>query len=221
MQLIIDRPQGVFFTSDHHFGHRNIIRHCGRPFADVEAMDETMVKNWNDRVGANDTVFHLGDLTLNGDASSYLSRLKGRIQVLALEWHHDKEWLKKAKRGSPLLSASGHEVVLLPGLVVLKVNAFKLGSHALPITLSHYPLAEWEASHHGAWHLHGHSHGNYRDPKGRACVDVGVDAQEFRPVGLMELYQRLGVEPRGEGKTRRNTGEKLEGPDETGLENPL
>jgi calcineurin-like phosphoesterase family protein len=113
--------------------------------------------------------------------------------------NHDKVWIKKAKKGSPLRSASGHQVVLL-----LKVNALKLGSHALPITLSHYPLAEWEASHHGAWHLHWHSHENYRDPKGRACVNVGVDAQEFRPVGLIELYQHLGVEHMGQSRTQQD-----------------
>jgi calcineurin-like phosphoesterase family protein len=90
-----------------------------------------------------------------------------------------------------LLSKRGLEVTLLPPLILLKVNAFKIDKFALPITLSHYPLAEWEASHHGGWQLHGHSHGNYRDPKGRACVDVGVDAMGFYPVSLLELKERF------------------------------
>ena len=37
----------------------------------------------------------------------------------------------------------------------------------------------------------GHSHGNYHDPKGRACLDMGVDATEFYPVSLLELKARL------------------------------
>lgn len=29
----------VFFTSDTHFGHANIIKYCGRPYRDVTQMD--------------------------------------------------------------------------------------------------------------------------------------------------------------------------------------
>lgn len=37
----------VFFTSDTHFNHGNIIRFCDRPFKDVEMMNETIIANWN------------------------------------------------------------------------------------------------------------------------------------------------------------------------------
>ena len=49
----------VFFTSDTHFYHGNIIRFCNRPFKDVEMMNETIISNWNDTVGQDDIVFHL------------------------------------------------------------------------------------------------------------------------------------------------------------------
>ena len=51
----------VFFTSDTHFYHANIINFCKRPFANVETMNEALIENWNAVVGANDIVFHLGD----------------------------------------------------------------------------------------------------------------------------------------------------------------
>ena len=47
----------VFFTSDTHFYHGNIIRFCNRPFEDVEMMNETIISNWNRVVGPNDIVF--------------------------------------------------------------------------------------------------------------------------------------------------------------------
>ncbi len=35
----------VFFTSDTHFGHANIIGYCRRPFGSVQEMDDAMVAN--------------------------------------------------------------------------------------------------------------------------------------------------------------------------------
>ena len=41
----------VFFTSDTHFNHANIIRFCNRPFKDVSHMNEAIISNWNRVVG--------------------------------------------------------------------------------------------------------------------------------------------------------------------------
>lgn len=51
----------VYFTSDTHFYHSNIIDFCKRPFKNVEDMNETLIENWNRVVGQDDIVFHLGD----------------------------------------------------------------------------------------------------------------------------------------------------------------
>ncbi|MFD2878778.1 hypothetical protein ACFTAO_26970 [Paenibacillus rhizoplanae] len=54
----------VYFTSDHHFGHKLIIDFESRPFGDADEMDKVMISNWNAVVGKEDTVFHLGDFFL-------------------------------------------------------------------------------------------------------------------------------------------------------------
>ena len=54
----------VFFTSDTHFNHTNIIQYCQRPFKSTDEMNEAMIDNWNSVVGEDDTVFHLGDFSL-------------------------------------------------------------------------------------------------------------------------------------------------------------
>ena len=72
----------IFFTSDLHLGHANIIRLCDRPFSNVEEMDETIINNWNEHVHKDDTVYVLGDFTMIKDVAiveNYINQLNGKI----------------------------------------------------------------------------------------------------------------------------------------------
>ena len=153
----------IYFTADQHFGHTNIIRYCNRPFRDKNHMDEMLIKNWNDVVLPNDTVYVLGDFTLGSDAQRYIDRLMGNKKFLA--GSHDKNWFGKADN-----------IDYLPPLYTLKVQGVK-------IILCHYAMRKWDASHHGSYHLYGHSHGMITDPIPNS-MDVGVDSHNFYPVAI-------------------------------------
>lgn len=90
---------GVFFTADQHFGHRNIIRYCGRPFAGIEEMDRAMAEAWNAAVGPGDAVFHLGDFALGSadGIAELLARLNG-YKVLILG-NHDRSAKRMVELG--------------------------------------------------------------------------------------------------------------------------
>jgi calcineurin-like phosphoesterase family protein len=57
----------VYYASDLHFGHANIIKLAGRPFKDVEEMDKILIENWNRTIKPNDEVWYLGDFTFSKD----------------------------------------------------------------------------------------------------------------------------------------------------------
>lgn len=195
---------GLFFTSDTHFGHKNIIEYCNRPFSSVGEMDEEIIRRWNNVVEPSDVVYHLGDFTLGGErqAREYFCQLNGRIFVLGNPWHHDHRWLEPVNQldpsGSPtvaglapFLSASKHQVTVLPALHVLEFPEYGKDGYPQVLVLCHYPLAVWDRRHYGAWHLHGHSHGRHQN--GGLSFDIGVDCNQFRPIPLDGIARQMRV----------------------------
>jgi calcineurin-like phosphoesterase family protein len=159
---------GYFFTGDQHFGHANIIRFCGRPFASVEEMDAEIIRRHNEAVGPEDTVVHAGDFHFRGAraAQSYLNDLNG--YHIFVRGNHDR-WMDSD----------------VPHIRELRIE----GTH---LVVCHYAMRVWPRSHHGSWQLHGHSHGAL-EPVGLQW-DVGVDNNDFRPVpfdGLAKIMADL------------------------------
>ena len=80
----------IFFTSDLHFGHGNIIKYCRRSFDSVDAMNDALIENWNARVQHDDMVYVLGDMFFC-DASAargIMHRLHGTKRLVL--GNHDK-----------------------------------------------------------------------------------------------------------------------------------
>lgn len=86
----------IYFTSDPHYGHANVIRYCARPFRDVQEMNEALINNWNSVVTQDDTVYVLGDFSLGfSEVERYSSRLLGK--KFLIPGNHDKlhSWIIK------------------------------------------------------------------------------------------------------------------------------
>ncbi len=172
----------IYFTSDLHFGHGNIISHADRPFASVDEMDRALIDNWNAKVTARDEVYVLGDITMRGVeyAMDKLSQLRGRIYLV--KGNHD--WF--AEKNS--FDASRFEWVKDYHLLKWQNERF---------ALFHYPILEWDQYFRGAFMLHGHQH-NHADyneanrANGIRRYDVGVDANGYAPVSIKEIVDYFG-----------------------------
>lgn len=44
--IVVDiTEQNLFFTSDSHFMHKNVIKYCNRPFETVDEMNRKLIEN--------------------------------------------------------------------------------------------------------------------------------------------------------------------------------
>ena len=84
----------TFFTSDTHFDDKYAIDYFNRPFNSVDEMNAIMVEKWNKIVTENDTIYHLGDFTLEDirHFTKWVSQLNGKLKILP--GSHDQPWLK-------------------------------------------------------------------------------------------------------------------------------
>lgn len=162
------RNYETFFTSDTHFFHRAMLNL--RPeFSSVEDMNEALIERWNSVVkNSHDIVYHLGDFSFGKESETYalVSRLRGRIFLVL--GNHDKMF-ERSKNQRLFEWVRDYHYLRLPDR---------------RIVLSHYPFASWRNSHHGSWHLHGHSHGSLVQTAAALRMDVGVDCNSYTPVSL-------------------------------------
>lgn len=151
----------IYFTSDIHFGHRNIIEYCNRPFNSVEEMDEGIIKKINARVKKGDRLYFLGDL------SFYKMRDIHKMHDILSRINGQKFWIRGNHDYRDTVKELGQYFEWARDYYELKVDKQF-------IVLSHFPFSVWHRQHHGAWHLHGHTHGSYQG-QGK-ILDVGIDS---------------------------------------------
>jgi len=158
----------IFFTSDTHFGHTNIIKHCARPFETVSQMDNELIRRWNTRVGRKDVVYHLGDFSF-GNVEKYRRCLNGSICLIRGN-HDNKPSYDKA------------------GFAWIKDN-YLLKTPRGQFWLAHYAHLTWPHRCRGSYHLFGHSHSKLSGAP--LSMDVGVDTNNYAPYSLDEVLMCL------------------------------
>jgi len=181
----------IYFISDTHFSHTNIIKYCNRPFikpGDLDdkgnwkseylsnlrckEMNDTIIKNWNSKVTKEDTVFFVGDwgFTKSTEApdgtkfDTIRPLLNGNI--IFIDGSHDKN---NGCR-TPILS-----IIIKHGGKIME--------------LCHDPE---HIRKDIIWHLCGHWHGKYgkfikKDKN--IIVDLSVENWNYYPIDINEIMQ--------------------------------
>jgi calcineurin-like phosphoesterase family protein len=173
----------LWFTSDNHFGHANVIKFCARPFLNVDHMDQDMISRWNAVVKNDDTVFHLGDFAFKGvkTIEKYVNQLNGKI--ILIRGNHDEKQIGK-------ITPYFHGVHDYLEIDVRDESAPQGWQH---IVLCHYAFKVWNRSHYGSWSLHGHSHGSLKDDPFSRSFDVGVDCHDYTPLSYSRVREIIAT----------------------------
>ena len=163
----------IYFTSDLHFLHKNIIKYNRGYYSSVEEMDEDIIRVINKTTTPQDTLYILGDIAIGSVRKSVELLARIHCTIFIVPGNHDSS--RACNRYNELPN-----VTVLPTLTELK-----LGS--TDIVLCHFPLVVWNKGHHGAWQLFGHTHGSY-EGVGKS-LDVGWDNYYnlFGKVGIFSL----------------------------------
>lgn len=178
----------IWVISDTHFRHANILKFTdsttgalvrGDRFADVDAMDEHMIEQWNSVVKQGDIVYHLGDVVIG-----------------------DKEWFKTnwpRLNGSKRLIVGNHDDIkfLATGGFFAKVQMWRMFPE-FGLMFSHVPLHESSLYRYPSkdssdstaepvslLNVHGHIHQHSSPPGPYRCVCV--EQIDYTPVNIEEL----------------------------------
>jgi len=169
--------KNIWFTSDTHFGHSNILKFCNRPFENIWEHNEALIANWNSVVGPTDDVYHLGDFGFG--SKSYVIRILEQLngKIFFIKGNHDKA-VKKPEPSAYFQWMKDY--------YALPIQDEEMGvKHK--IILCHYAFEVWDKKHFGSWHLHGHSHGTLPSGDSQARYDVGVDNNNYFPVSYEDI----------------------------------
>ena len=150
-----------FFTSDTHFGHKNIIEYCKRPFKDVDEMNEKLIENWNSVVQPTDVVYHLGDFAFRG-FFRYKNRLNGTIHLI--KGNHDNH----------------DEANMESGIVHIGGKIFYL---------CHVPPLENRQQYCLCGHIH--EKWKSKKIGNKYLINVGVDVWGYKPISIQAILSEI------------------------------
>jgi calcineurin-like phosphoesterase family protein len=186
----------IFFTSDEHHGHRNILTGWDgevkpRPWSTLEDMTEGIIDRHNSVVKPGDLVYHLGDMfwrTFTHEAAQrVMLRLNG--QHFYIFGNHDE--LFEGLNGERLCS---HFIWCRERTrIEWKPDPAKRTKQY--IVLDHFAGRVWDKSHSGSWQLYGHSHGALPELDNLRSFDVGLDApgNDYTPVSIDTVAARMAL----------------------------
>jgi len=161
----------VYFTSDLHLGHSNILEFKQRFHTDLEQMHVAMMEKWNHKVRKHsDIVWVLGDVATTVESLEWLNYMNGSKRLVL--GNHDT------------FQYSVYEKYFD------KICHFHKGYKGMVLT--HIPIHPSELEYRSwKWNVHGHIHDPIKNNLGSKYFNVNMDIIGYSPIHLDELREQL------------------------------
>jgi len=169
----------LWFMSDLHYNHANVIRFNERPFENVYRMNKHIEETLKTTPKKGDIIFDLGDLFWKGVSETEMKRIISEIpkqRIYKIMGNHDNYNVYKKSYVGTLFSLISD---------ILEINVDYQGK-IYKLVLSHYPLLSWRDKSRGSWMIAGHTHGaldSYNKESGDLRVDIGFDSEIAKNTG--------------------------------------
>lgn len=166
-----------YFSSDFHLGHVRVLRedYDNRPFESIEKHDASIIANHNSIVKPTDDFYFLGDFAFakKEKTEAYLQQLMGN--KFFIKGNHDhKDTIKLYERYGIYLGEQKR-------ITIDKQD----------IILNHFAMRTWNRSHHGSFHLYGHSHGKLEANLWGKSMDVCIILNNYFPFEFEQIRKLL------------------------------
>lgn len=171
----------IYFTADTHFGSLRTLELSKRPFKTTDEMDQYIIDQWNNIVGPDDYVYHLGDF------GNYSVRSKLHGNIILILGNYDEAFLSSNKDNPKEIQKMANDFTHIYQHLVLPISKLDVDISSVQdkikeLYLVHKPNDCLRISN--TFNLFGHIHG--RQLVKRYGIDVGVDAHHFRPVSAKD-----------------------------------
>jgi len=166
----------IFFTSDCHFDHANIIKFCDRPFKNVTHMNEEMIKRWNSVVTSDDLVYHIGDFAWKNQGKKFEDRLNGTI--VHIKGNHDSN--------NGVKTYITHCIMEFGGVIFYVTHIPPIAEQQGTVESNLIDICNVI--------LCGHVHDDWRWAmiRDKYVINVGCDVWNFQPIQILSILKLIG-----------------------------
>lgn len=205
----------MWFISDLHFDHKNILEYSGRPFETVPDMNQTLIKNIKKVVKPGDVLVIVGDVSLGAkktDLREYIKEIKSTGITLGLvRGNHDYKNNEMMNMGFDFafdkleLEIAKEKVTVMHYPYrgpVLKYYYYKFMSKFFPKKFWKERYYWDKLPYREKYLIHGHTHAT--ELQNEFQINVSAEAVNYTPISIHKIAELIQKHKNKRAKNETN-----------------
>lgn len=217
-KLNLSDYKNIWFTSDLHLGHSNILKHeLERWTLFGTTLYKSLCEFINSQNLSQEQIYNMSDIDFNNYKTNLCkSFIDQHDTILINKWNkvvHDDDIVfilgdfcfKKGSYANNVLSKlKGHKVLIKGNHENMWITSntdlsqfeevcdyMEFNYNNNSFCLSHYPFTTWNKKHYGSIQLYGHIHSNKLNNEQPNQFNVGVDVNNYTPVNIKDIIKKF------------------------------